>query len=212
MKEFLGEICADNFCAVLTISTKCVLGVAKYVIPSTAKSIEAEFIVMGTKGATGLKEVLLSSNTASIVELTECPLAIIPVDATYKTPKVVALATDDKPIEDATIVDPIVNLSANHGAKLVQFSVVRSESEESVAPTQVKEKTAAQKNFTVSDEVVKVHDEDIEHGILEYCDDSDVDVLAVIHHEHDFFDRLIHRSMAKKLAMHSEVPLIILQG
>lgn len=210
MKEFLGEVCADNFCAVLEMRTKCILGNPRHVIKSYAESIQADYVVMGTKGASGLKEVLLGSVAASVVENLRCPLAIIPVDSKFEVPKIFALATDEKSISDSSVADPLVNLAVQHNAKLVQFSVIP---ENKVNEAQrVVESVETPTQFRKADGYLTVTDMNVEHGILEFCEDNKVNVLAVVHHEHDFLDRLIHKSMAKKLAMHCDIPLLVLQG
>jgi nucleotide-binding universal stress UspA family protein len=219
MKEFLGEVCANVFCSVMNISTKCVLGHARQVIPSSAEALEIDCVAMGTKGAGGLKEVLLGSTAASIVENLNCPLVIIPSESVFRRPRIFALATDSKPLEDSHALDPLVKMAKQHQAKLLQFSVTTETNAEDdsnegsqQATATLNEPASTKTQFSQADDYLVVQDTNVEHGILEFCENQKVDVLAVVHHEHDFIDRLIHRSMAKKLAMHSGIPLVVLQG
>ncbi len=71
-------------------------------VPALKKIIaarQANLIVMGTKGASGLKRVLIGSNTVNLIAKTKVPLFVIPEAARFKNflrkgKKRVVLATD----------------------------------------------------------------------------------------------------------------------
>jgi len=55
-----------------------------------------------------------------------------------------------------------------------------------------------------------IEDNDVEKGILKFVNDNNIDLLAVISRKRGFFERLFHKSISKKLAMHANVPILIL--
>ena len=57
-----------------------------------------DYLVMGTKGASGIKEVFMGSNTVSVIKNVNCPVICIPENVTYKVPKKIAFAADYKKI------------------------------------------------------------------------------------------------------------------
>ena len=54
----------------------------------------ADLVVMGTKGASGLKEVFMGSNTARVIELVSCPVIAVPDSYVFKEIKKIVFATD----------------------------------------------------------------------------------------------------------------------
>jgi nucleotide-binding universal stress UspA family protein len=51
---------------------------------------------------------------------------------------------------------------------------------------------------------------DIITSINTYIDDHHADLLVMAKHNRNFFDRLFHRSLSKKMAFHTHIPLLIL--
>ena len=70
-------------------------GPAVDVILKHAKEKKADIIIMGTKGASGLKAVLFGSITESVIEKTELPVLAIPNKTKFSTPiKTITFATN----------------------------------------------------------------------------------------------------------------------
>ncbi|MCC6281734.1 MAG: universal stress protein [Saprospiraceae bacterium] len=60
-------------------------------IRNVAKDDEVDLVVMGTKGASGLGEFLLGSNTEKVIRTAPCPVLAVPVNIKEFSPKVVLL-------------------------------------------------------------------------------------------------------------------------
>src|SRR5688572_6902760 len=56
------------------VDMKVEYGLAVDKIVEAAEDVNADMIIMGTKGASGLEEVLLGSNTAAVMERAKCPV------------------------------------------------------------------------------------------------------------------------------------------
>lgn len=68
-----------------------------YIVSSIISAIEkykVDMVVMGTKGASGLKEVMIGSTTANIIEKVKCPVIAVPENAVFKGLNEIAFATD----------------------------------------------------------------------------------------------------------------------
>ena len=63
-------------------------------ILAIAADWQAELIVAGAKGESGLQDVLLGSTTKRLIKKAACPVLTIPPDADYTTPKTIVYATD----------------------------------------------------------------------------------------------------------------------
>src|SRR5690349_18487799 len=78
----------------INVTQKIAYGLAVDTILQTADSIKADMIVMGTKGSSGIDEILLGSNTAAVMERAKCPVLAVPETAEFHPINVLAFATD----------------------------------------------------------------------------------------------------------------------
>ncbi|MDQ3101325.1 MAG: universal stress protein, partial [Bacteroidota bacterium] len=62
-----------------------------------------ELVVMGTQGASGLKEVLMGSNTADVIKRGTLPVIAVPENSTYRSPRRIVLADDGGPVDRSTL-------------------------------------------------------------------------------------------------------------
>jgi K+-sensing histidine kinase KdpD len=57
---------------------------------------------------------------------------------------------------------------------------------------------------------VELEKGDVEQSINQYVEDTHTDMLVIAKHNRNFFDRLFHRSLSKKMAFHTRIPLLVL--
>ena len=53
-----------------------------------------DFIIMGTKGATGAKEILFGSNTVHVIKKAKCPVLAIPSNFSFEAPHEILFPSD----------------------------------------------------------------------------------------------------------------------
>ncbi len=67
----------------------------KTAIKDTVSKHDIDLIAMGTKGATGAKEIFFGSNTVKIIkEVRDCPILVVPDQFIFCAPKQIAFPTD----------------------------------------------------------------------------------------------------------------------
>src|SRR5688500_940750 len=69
-------------------------------VKKEAKKLHTGLIVMGTRGASGLKKYILGSNTASVIEISHIPVLAVPELGEFKNFNNVVYATDLKHIHN----------------------------------------------------------------------------------------------------------------
>ncbi|MBT8210500.1 MAG: universal stress protein, partial [Eudoraea sp.] len=77
-----------------------------------------DLIIMGTKGASGLKKVSLGSNTGDVITKVKCPLLAVPEEAEYKIPKEIAFPTDYFINYDVKVLDTLIGVINRNEATL----------------------------------------------------------------------------------------------
>jgi nucleotide-binding universal stress UspA family protein len=169
-----------------------------------AKKSRSGLIVMGTHGASGLKKIVLGSNTASMVEISHIPVLAVPEDATYKTFKNVVFATNlDQFDKELKTMLPYLNVF-DATLHVLHVAPKGKKAEEIVENVKKQLKKADYRKSTVT---VKSGDK-IDLAIDKFVAELKPDMLTMFTTEHGFFDKLFNRSLTRKMAFQSNVPLL----
>jgi nucleotide-binding universal stress UspA family protein len=173
-------------------------------VKSEAKRLRSGLIIMGTKGASGLKKYIIGSNTASVIDVSHIPVLVIPEFAEFKNFRTVVYATDLKHTEKElrTLLPYVAQFNSvvhliHVTSSLKQVSLLEKEIDEIVSKIGVA-------NIIARVIVNKNIDEAIDH----YVSSAKADLLTTFTHEHGFYDKLFDRSITRKIAFQSKIPLL----
>ena len=169
----------------------------------------AALIVMGMQGASKLSEALMGSITTSTLRKTQAPVLVIPENVKYTKPEKIVLACDYDPRTDTHTLDALKALMKTFSSKVYVVNV--KQKKESVS---VDEAIAGVKLESKLNDVEHVHyfpeKEDPVEGINEFVKDKKADMVAIIPHRYNLLERLFHKSISKKMAFHTHVPMLAL--
>jgi nucleotide-binding universal stress UspA family protein len=76
-----------------------------------------DFIVMGTKGASGITEVLFGTNTVHIIKNAKCPVLAIPNDFTFESPQEILFPSDYEIDFQKELMQPMVDIASVFNAR-----------------------------------------------------------------------------------------------
>ena len=175
---------------------------------SLINDFKIDIVIMGTHGTSGITELILGSNTASVIEKATIPVLAIPGNAVYKGISNIVYAYDDiksglpsfqRLLEFAKIYDSEITLlhiieTGKDTADLNKREFDR-----------IRETSAYEK---IRLELVK--EENIIEGINDYVNSNNVDVLAMAIRKRTLLDKIFSRSLTKKMAYHTKIPLLAL--
>ena len=164
-----------------------------------------DMIVMGTRGATGLKETFLGSKTGSVISNSKVPVLAIPAEADYKSIKSIAFTTQYQD-KDNDALRSALNIAGKFGAR-VQCLYIKNDDD----PEDIEERINEWKIYYRDENIdfFNITGDHIEQTILDFIENQKVDLLVMRTHKRGFFESLFHRSLTKKLAYHSNVPLLV---
>jgi nucleotide-binding universal stress UspA family protein len=57
---------------------------------------------------------------------------------------------------------------------------------------------------------VKLGKENVMKGVDRFIKKTNADMLVLAKHNRPFFDRIFHRSLSKRMAYHTDIPLLVL--
>lgn len=173
-------------------------------ITEYAETIKADYVIMGTQGATGLKGIFMGSNTTGVIKQCTRPIIAIPSDYKYQTIKEVALAIDSGKVSQDEVLQPMIKLAELFRAKVDVIHVERTKALATID---------AGVDIYLSDLQHQFHyveNRDINKGINVFLQEQESDLLCMIHRERNFLSRLIFASTTSIEALDCPVPLLIL--
>ncbi len=166
-----------------------------------------ELVVMGTQGASGLKEVLMGSNTADVIKRSQLPVLAIPENARYRSPRRIVLADDGGPVDKQTI-KVLLDIARWSQAEVM---IVRVTDEDTTMETGSSSSVYDTLLGAIPHSYHYISGENVNTALHDLADQSDADLVVVIHRQRGLFEQLFHRSTATKLAMHTHIPMLVLQ-
>jgi nucleotide-binding universal stress UspA family protein len=179
-------------------------------IKQCAEEEQVDLILMGTKGAQGVQEIVLGSHTATLINQTDCPVLAIPEEASFRGIRKIVVATNLEK-EDLMMLHQTLDL---FGHEKPQITLLHIESSGERDPE------AALMNWFHSDILPKVQYPGLkpvcieENNVIEamesYMNEEKPDLLVTSTRKRNFFERIFERSVTQKMAFHTHIPLLAL--
>ncbi|NRD19697.1 universal stress protein [Winogradskyella eckloniae] len=180
-------------------------------VNDVAKEHNADLIVMGSHGVSGIKEVLIGSNTEKVVRHSEIPVLVVKHNPILLDFENVVFASDFS--EDA--IKPYQNARKTFeklNAKM-QLVYVNSPDGNFRSSSEIDKKIAeflnkAEGNLDHIDSVRVVSDYSVEKGILNFANVTGADVIAVATHGRKGLAHFFEGSVSEDIANHSTLPVM----
>ncbi|MFG6686678.1 universal stress protein [Mariniflexile sp. HNIBRBA6329] len=187
------------------------MGAFNMLIPEIADVVEnkaIDYVVMGTKGATGAKEILFGSNTVHVIKNVKCPILAIPDGFEFETPQEVLFPTDYQIKYEPHHLKPITNVSDLHQTRINILYLTygydlskQQEENKKILETYLK-KTAYQFH--------EVSNQTVEEGITKFQLKNHVSLLVMINNKHSFFENLFFKNTINKIGFHLKIPFLVI--
>jgi nucleotide-binding universal stress UspA family protein len=173
-----------------------------------AQQTEADLIILGTTGASGASEVLFGSNAASVVAKSIVPVLVIPKEYHSNIFNRMVYATDYNEPEFPAMLR-LIYFAEQFDCRLDIIHVKSDSDKYFNAENNFFKKNKGQITYP------NIHFTELEKGdvlesINQYVEENAVDLLIMAKHNRNFFDRLFHRSLSKRMAFHTQIPLMVL--
>jgi nucleotide-binding universal stress UspA family protein len=186
-------------------------GIVSDEIASVAKELEASLIIMGTSGAGEIPDALaiLNSTTTELISKKICPVLAIPATARAQPLRKIVVAVDTEPIV-ATVLAPVIGIAKEANAEVLLLTVIPGEKISGDDLLANKDATIESMFSGLTYSLHAIQSEEVIDSIREFAEAQQADLLTVIARKRGFFDLLFHESVSQKLALHSQIPLLVL--
>lgn len=168
-----------------------------------------ELIIMGTKGATGAKEIFIGSNTGDVIMRSSCNVIAVPENYSFQSPKEIVFPTDFQINYDLKDLEPVVNLAKKNKTKIriVHFS---DKDELDEIQDQNKSKLSSLLG-DIKHEFYTLSSSNFEEGLNCFTQSrGNIDMIVIIGRHYGFFQRLFFKPKVKAISFHSSIPLFVI--
>lgn len=203
----------------VTVSTRISRGTVREAVMEIAIGEKPDLIVMGTFGASGIKEKLLGSKTASVIGYTDLPLISIPYDYEWKKPENILLATNQFE-EDFNILNTVFELASLYTARIEVAVFTDTDDDNAAAYLEhsrqlpMFEKKLREKYREQQLIVSHLYGTDFEDTLQKYIKERSIDMLVMITYQKDdnVWTRLFNPSKTRQMSAHTSIPLLAIPG
>ncbi len=168
-----------------------------------------DLIIMGTKGASGLKEVTMGSNTGDVLTKVKCPLMAVPENTVYKIPKEIAFPTDYHLSYDLKVLDTLINMANMYKSSLRVLHI--SKKGERLSDVQTENKEFLKDYLQdVDHSFHSLTGSDLETAVQCFTESRDIDMIAMVAKNLNFFQRILFRPKVEQISYHTDIPFLVL--
>ena len=162
-----------------------------------------DYIIMGTKGATNRLDNLMGSITSRVMMKAHCPVISIPFEANFRPICNIAYTTTLAQ-KNKHAVEQLMEFAGEHGA-IIHFVHINTKSNEGIKKDTIEVRKAPVQftDFTI------INNYSVTDGLNKYVAENGTDMLALYIPNRRLWERIFHQSVSKKMALHTQIPLIV---
>ncbi|CAM1353540.1 MULTISPECIES: universal stress protein [Tenacibaculum] len=179
-------------------------------VTKTIEEKSIDVVIAGTKGAKSLAETFIGTNTMKMINVVNrCPILVVPMNYKYKPLHQIVFSTNYKRLFTAKELQFLINLTT---IKRCILEVVSLSEENFLSENQQRNKVKLRELLQdVNVTYKKIDWEGSETLTVEkHIKENDSELLVLINHKYNFFNRLLEENVIKKSAFHSKIPMLIL--
>lgn len=186
-----------------------------YLLTDKIKDIVEEeninLIVTGTKGASGVNEIFMGSNTVRIIKaITGCPILAIPEKFEFFAPTEIALTTDFNRFYAKSELEPLIEMAITFNA-VIRVVHVKNDADELTEIQQFNLEMLKKYLGSVEHYLHKVSKLNSISKTLEvFGNELNIHLLAMLNFQHSFIEKITREPVVKRLAFHTQIPLLVI--
>ena len=205
MKDWEKRVRASGPFAGATIHTEVMYGPLPNMINELGHEKKADLVVMGTEGHSGAG--IMGSNAGAMVKHSKIAVLVVPNKAEASTVTRILYADDQKGVEVAG-TRMLLHIALRSKSEILLAHVIQDPNDlpDPVVVGMYGELLQAIPHRFISEEGNDTA------GVIDFLAEKEgADMIAVLHRHTGFFESLFRTSTAKRLALHSNTPLLVLQ-
>ncbi|MCB0492989.1 MAG: universal stress protein [Cyclobacteriaceae bacterium] len=182
-------------------------------IEDLIESAESDFVIMGTRGASGLDKILFGSNTTRVIERVMCPVLAVPNDCEFQTPKRIVYATDFNNAE-LNHINKLVTIVSSFNAELMMVHITTDK--EALQSEEMLKRNFARQVSQLTDYAsityFAKYEEDVSRALDSFTKQVGTDWISMLTHKRSALEKFYNPSLTKAMAYQTKIPLLALKA
>jgi len=179
-------------------------------VEETIQQKDIELVVMGARSDSTIEHLLNGSETSEVINRSARPVFILPHNVSLKRIKKVVFATDfDQADISAVRYLTKIGKKFNFQLEIVHVAVYGDNNSLKVK----KEKEFLSQVSKLDYPAITynaVRGKDVVNRLNNLCNETGTDMLALVHHQHSFFMRLLKQSTTNDALLNQSIPLLVI--
>jgi nucleotide-binding universal stress UspA family protein len=183
-----------------------------FFIESIRKHVEEksiDIIVMGTKGASGLKKIIVGTNTGDVITKVKCNTLAVPEKAEFNKLQEIAFPTDFSLNYDIQILQPLSDIIENYKAGLRILHISKKKDDLN---------TDQKRNIELLDDYFNhlnhsfhyLTNKKTEDAIQCFTESRNTDMICMVAKNLNYFQQILFHSKIEEISYHTEIPFLVL--
>lgn len=168
-----------------------------------------DLIIMGTKGASGLKEVIIGSNTGDVITRVKCSVLVVPEAAVYIKPREIAFPTDYNISYNSKVLDTILNVARIHESSIRIVHIKKREDE--LTEEQETNKGILHDYFKNHEHSFhSITSNKLEKALQFFTENRNIDMISMVAKNLNFFQQILFKPTVEDISYHIKLPFLVL--
>ena len=176
------------------------------IIQRIVEDEKINYLVMGTTGASGIEKKLLGSNTVNAIRGVKIPVFSIPHNAHFTGLQTIGFTTLFKD-KDVSAMEEVVHIAEHFGAKIEVIHVTDQPKDDELLAKHAEWQARFPQSFITFN---ILENDNVEDSVFDFMEQKNIDILAMVRRNRNFFDRLFGTSFTKKMSYHVKQPVMVL--
>lgn len=180
-------------------------------VNNVAEEVNADLIIMGSHGATGLKEFFVGSNTEKVIRYANLPVLIVKNEIKDVSFNNIVIATDFSEESVPAFKNSLETLDFLQAKKHILYVNLPNEKFKTTPEMETMANNFLTKVDGNVDRLINVNfvcAKNIENGILNFANVSGADLIVTITHGRKGISHLFEGSISEDLSNHSALPIM----
>ncbi|MEZ4791927.1 MAG: universal stress protein [Gelidibacter sp.] len=168
-----------------------------------------DMIVMGTKGASGLKRIIVGSNTGDVITKVHCTTLVVPENAKFHEIKEIAFPTDYSMLYNINVLQPIVDTIEDNDAALRVLHITKKDG--FLNSDQERNKELLEDYFNGQEHSFHfLTNKKVEDAVQCFVESRNIDMITMVAKNLNYFQQILFHSKIENISYHTDVPFLVL--
>lgn len=174
------------------------------------ENLNIDLIVMGTKGAEGLKKLIIGSNTADVITKVKCTTLAVPENAKFVPLKEIAFPTDFSMEYPTRALGGLSDVILKNNAS-IRFLHISKRKDTVLNENQEHNKWVLSNYFKdIQHTFHFLKNDRIEEAVQCFSDSRDIDLIIMVAKNQNYFQRILFRPKVETISYYTDIPFLVL--